>query len=69
MYLPTPPSGQDATQCQFFKLGLTGLNSEISLLVDLLPNYGLRTQSFLLFARSWRENNWIHTFPKIISAT
>ena len=29
-YLPTPPIGQDMTQGQFFKLSLTGLNSEFS---------------------------------------
>ena len=29
---------------------------------------GWRTQSLLLFTHSWRENNWIHTFPKGISA-
>ena len=28
---------------------------------------GRRTQSVLLFAHSWRENSWIHTFPKGIS--
>ncbi len=27
---PTPPLGQDMTQCQFFKRSLTGLNSEFS---------------------------------------
>ena len=29
-YLPTPPLGQDMTQGQFSKRGLTGLNSEFS---------------------------------------
>ena len=29
---------------------------------------GWRNQSILLFTHSWRENNWIHTFPKGISA-
>ena len=29
-YLPTPPLGQDMTQGQFFKRGLTGFNSEFS---------------------------------------
>ena len=33
-----------------------------------MPHQGLRTQSTLLFTHSWRENNWIHTFPKGISA-
>ena len=38
------------------------------LLQDKLPNQGLRTQSALLFTHRWRENNWVHTFPKGISA-
>ena len=66
-YLPTPPLGQDMTQGQFFKRSLTGLNSEFFLLLDLLPHQAWRTQSALLFTHSWRENNWIHTFPKGIN--
>ena len=30
--------------------------------------WGWRNQSALLFTHSWRENDWIHTFPKGISA-
>ena len=30
LYLSTPPLGQDMTQGQFVKRGLTGLNSDIS---------------------------------------
>ena len=33
-----------------------------------MPHQGWRTWSALLFTHSWRENNWIHTFPKSISA-
>ena len=33
-----------------------------------MPHQGWRTYSVLLFTHSWRENNWIHTFPKGISA-
>ena len=51
-----------------FKWSLTGLNSEFFLLLDKLPHQGWRNQSVLLFTHSWRENNWIHTFPKGISA-
>ena len=43
---------------------LTGLNFPS----PWLPNQGWRTQSVLLFTHSWRENNWIHTFPKGINA-
>ena len=38
------------------------LNSEFFLL------QGWRIQSALLFTHNWRENNWIHNFPKGISA-
>ena len=40
----------------------------VFLLLDLLPHQGWSTQSVLLFTHSWRESNWIHTFPKGISA-
>ena len=33
-YLTTPPLGQDATQGQYFKWSLTGLNSEFFFLLD-----------------------------------
>ena len=36
--------------------------------IQQLPPQGWRTQSAILFTHSWRENNWIHTFPKGISA-
>ena len=53
----TPPLGQDMT---IFKRSLTGLNTEFSFsYTSCLSN---------LFTHSWRENNWIHTFPKGISA-
>ena len=62
-YLPTPPFGQDMTRGQFnrFEFG-------VFLLLDLLPHQGWRTQSVLLLTHSWRENNWIYTFRKGISA-
>ena len=34
----------------------------------LVASPRLKNQSALLFIHSWRENNWIHTFPKGISA-
>ena len=40
----------------------------VFLLLDWLPHQGWRSQSALLFTHRWRENNWIHTFPKGISA-
>ena len=33
-----------------------------------MPHQGWRTQSALLIIHIWRENNWIHIFPKSISA-
>ena len=30
----------------------------------LVASPRLKDQSVLLFTHSWRENNWIHTFPK-----
>ena len=50
-----------------FKRSLTGFWFGVFLLLDWLPNRGLRTQSSLLFIHSWTENNWNHTFPKDIS--
>ena len=34
----------------------------------LVASPRLKNQSVLLFTHSWRDNNWIHTFPKGISA-
>ncbi len=36
--------------------------------IQSFPSPRLVAQSALLFTYSWRENNWIHTFPKGISA-
>ena len=66
-YLPTPPLGQDMTQGQFLA-EFNRFEFRVFLLLDLLPHQGWRTQSVLLFTHSWMENNWIHTFPKGISA-
>ena len=65
-YLPTPPLRQDMTQGQF----LSGVyRFEFSFPSPrLVASPKLKSQSALLFTHSWRENNWIHTFPKGISA-
>ena len=39
----------------------------VFLLLDRLPYQNLRAQNVLLIAHRWRENNWMHTFPKTIS--
>ena len=51
-----------------FKRSLTSLNLGGIFFHDWLPKSGWRTQSTLIFTNSWRENNWIHTFSKRISA-
>ena len=62
---PTARAGYDTRSV--FKRSLTGLNSEFpSPSLVALPR--LKYQSALLFTHSRRENNWIHTFPKGISA-
>ena len=37
---------------------------EFCLISDILSNIPKPCQPALLFARSWSENSWIHTFPK-----
>ena len=59
---PSARAGYDTRS--IFKWSLTGLKSEFS----FLPLQGWTAQFTLLFTHSWRENNWIHTFPKGISA-
>ena len=51
-----------------FKAEFDGFEFRVFLFLDLLPHQGWRTQSVLLFTHSWRENHWIHTFPKGISS-
>ena len=40
--------------------------NSVFLLLNLLLHQGWRTQFVLLFSHSWRENNWIHTFPRVL---
>ena len=49
------------------KAGFNRFEFRVFLLLDELLHQGWRTQSALLFTHNWRENNWIHTFPKGIS--
>ena len=49
----------------FFKAEFNRFEFRVFLLLDQLPHQGWRTQSALLFTHSWRENNWIHTFPML----
>ena len=67
-YLPTPLLGQDMTQGQFFKWSSTGLNSEFSFSYTSCLTKAEEPCLPYYFTHSWRENNWIHTFPKGIRA-
>ena len=62
----TPRAGYDTRL--ILKWGLKGLNSEFSFTETSCLSKVEKIQSVLLFIHSWRENNWIHTFPKGISA-
>ena len=65
---PTPPLEQDMTQGQFFKQSLTGLNTEFSFSYTSRLTKAEEPSLSFYFTYSWRENNWIHTFPKGISS-
>ena len=66
-YLPTPPLGRILHKVNF-QAEFNRFQFRVFLLQDKLPHQGWRTQSAQLFTHSWRENNWIHTFPKGINA-
>ena len=55
--------GYNSAEFPFVKLSVKNKNR-----LDWLSNQGERSQCVLLFAYTWRENSWIHTFPKGISA-
>ena len=67
LYLPTPPLGQNMTQGQF----LTGV---YQVWIQTFPSPRLVASPRMkntvcpTLTHSGRENNWIHTFPKGISA-
>ena len=68
MFIPTPPLRQDMTQGQLFKWSLTGLNSEFSFSSTSCLFKAEEPTLPYYFTHSLRENNWIQTFPKGISA-
>ena len=61
-YLPPAPLGQDMTQGAVFLSGVFPYPRLVCLTKAEEPS------GALLSTRSWRENYWIHTFPKGISA-
>ena len=67
IYLPNPPHEQEETQGQIF-VEFNWFEFRVFLFLDWLPNLGWRPQSALLFTHNWKEDIWIHTFPKGVSA-
>ena len=65
--LLTPLDWQDVTQGQF-QMKFSRFEFRVFILLDQLPNEVWRGQSTLLFTHSWRENDYIHTISKVISA-
>ena len=63
-YLPNPSARAGYDTRSIFKRSLIQSFPSPRLMAALR----LKNQSVLLFTHSWRENNWIHTFPKGISA-
>ena len=63
---PSARAGYDTGS--IFEVEFNRFEFRVFLLLDSLPHQGWRTKSALLFTHSWKENNWIHTFPKGISA-
>ena len=66
-YFPTTPLEPDMTQGHFLS-GVWQVWIQSIPSPRLVASPRLKNQSALLFTHSWRENNWIHTFPKGISA-
>ena len=60
MYLPNSPHGQDVTQDQF-------LSEVEQVWIQRFPSPSLASEPRLKNP-VWKENNWIHTFPKGIRA-
>ena len=65
---PTLLHEQDVTLSQCFKQNLRDFKFKVFILLDWFPYQGQRAQSALLFTHSWRENSWMHTFPRGVSA-
>ena len=68
-YLPTPPPlGQDVTQGQFLSGVYQIWIQKFSFSQTSCLTKAEETSQSYYFFHSCRENNWIHTFPKGISA-
>ena len=66
VWIDLPPRLYEQHKVNFF-VELTRLEFRAFLLLDWLLYQSKRSQSTLQFTHRWRENNWIHTFPKSIS--
>ena len=64
IYIFTNP-GYDTRS--IFERSLTGLNSEFSFSLTSCLTKAEEPGLRYYFTHSWRENNWIHTFPKDMS--
>ena len=62
---PSARAGYDTRS--IFKRSLTGLNSELSFSKTSCLTKAEEPSLSYYLTHSWRENNWIHTFPKGIS--
>ena len=67
-YLPNPSARAGYDTRSIFKRSLTGLSSEFSFSYTSCLIKAEEPSLPYYFTHSWRENNWIHTFPKGISA-
>ena len=67
-YLPNPSARVGYDTRSIFKRSLTGLNSEFSFSQTSCLTKAEEPSLPYYFTHSWRENNWIHSFPKGISA-
>ena len=68
IYLPNPFAQAGCNARPNFKWSLTDLNSEYSFSYIGCHTNVKEPNLHYLFTHSWRENRWIHTFPKGISA-
>ena len=67
-YLPNPSARAGYDTRSIFKRSLTSLNSEFFFSKTSCLAKAEESSLPYYFNHSWRENNWIHTFPKGIRA-
>ena len=65
MYLPNRCAWQGCDTKAILKQ-FNRFEFRVFFLLDWLPYKGKKSQSAQVFTHSWRENNWIHTFPRVL---